>query len=373
MTLDPSEFRSILEKNGIRFFTGVPDSLLKEFCLEVSERAGDQHVITANEGSAVALASGWHLATGETALVYLQNSGLGNTVNPLVSLADPAVYGVPMLLLIGWRGEPGTKDEPQHVRQGSITLSLLDTLGVPHNICPADAASAEQTVQDLLATARSERRPVALVVPAGTFGTCAVESSRSNDGALSREEAIEEVVARVGSAHVVATTGMISRELFELREKRGERHDRDFLTVGSMGHASAIALGVALAHPDEPVYCFDGDGALLMHAGTVAAIGTAAPKHFRHIVFNNDAHDSVGGQPTAGSHTDFPKLALSCGYTYAASASDADSLARALTELESVTGPALLEVRVRRGARSDLGRPTQTPQESADAFRASFE
>lgn len=368
----PRQFITSLHQSGISFFTGVPDSLLKEFCFGLSDLSPATHVTAANEGAAVALAAGHYLATGNLAFVYLQNSGLGNAINPLVSLADPAVYGIPMLLMIGWRGEPEIPDEPQHVRQGAITPALLETLGIPYQILPQDGAQAHEAVARIVSIAKKERRPVALIVRKGTFSTCEIANKQEDRAPMTREEALECVIESAESAHVVATTGMLSRELFEMRERHKESHARDFLTVGSMGHASSIALGIALARPGEPVWCLDGDGALLMHLGSLTTIGKSAPKNLWHVVFNNRAHDSVGGHPTAADTADLVALAKAAGYPTAFSATNQNELVSVLASFARAQGPAFLEIHVRRGARGDLGRPTETPRKSADAFRGSF-
>lgn len=363
-----SSFFDALKRGGADFFTGVPDSLLKDLCAYITEHARGAHVIAANEGNAVALAAGHHLATGRAAIVYMQNSGLGNTVNPLLSLADKAVYRIPMLLIIGWRGEPGVHDEPQHRAQGPLTIPLLRTLGIPHVILPQSERAAVRAAERAYARAQKEGRAVALVVRAGTFSPHALAAAPSSYP-LTREAALHIALGELPkNAVVVSTTGKLSRELFEWRKERGGRHGKDFLTVGSMGHASQIALGIALSKPRRPVYCFDGDGAALMHLGGWAIIGQEAPKQFRHVVFNNGMHESVGGQPTAGFDTDFPAIARACGYRVALAASNAHSLEVAMQKLRRAVGPAFLEIRVRGGSRKDLGRPTRTPLENKQDF-----
>jgi len=359
-----------LADNGVSFYAGVPDSLLEAFCAYVTDSTDpSRHIITANEGGAVALAAGYHLATGEMGLVYLQNSGLGNTVNPLTSLADSETYGFPVLLMIGWRGEPGKKDEPQHVKMGQATAPLLDALGVPQFILPEGEAEAVATIGRSLQYARSASAPFALIVRKGTFQPYELQGKRPDAYVMSREQAISSVLETLpASAAVVSTTGMPSRELFELREKREESHDSDFLTVGSMGHCSQIALGIALASPRRPVFCLDGDGAVLMHMGGLAIVGSLGAKNFKHVVFNNGAHDSVGGQPTVGCDIDLCAIARGCGYAAALRADGAADLAERLSELVSTDGPALLEVRIRRGARKDLGRPANTPARTKHQF-----
>lgn len=366
--IDPARFFSHLEAEGVGFFAGVPDSLLADFCAYVEDHA-ERHLIAANEGAAVALAMGHHLATGGVGCVYLQNSGLGNCVNPLTSLVDPAVYRVPMLLVIGWRGEPGKSDEPQHRHMGVVTQPVLEALAVPHTVLPSDEGEALAAASAALAEARARGGAHALVVKKGTFSSYAGKKSAARYE-LSREAAIAAVVAALpDEALVISTTGKPSRELFEIRVGRGEPND-DLLTVGGMGHASQIALGAALADPRRPVFCLDGDGAVLMHMGALSTIGTRGTPGFRHVVLNNAAHESVGGQPTVGFDVDFCAIARACGYRDAWRVEAADKLAPAVARLIATEGPVLLEVRIRCGSRKDLGRPTQSPLDTKLAFMA---
>ena len=361
--VDPQVFFNALRARGFEFFTGVPDSLLKDFCAYVTDHtASSGHIIAANEGGAVALAAGHYLATGRPGVVYMQNSGQGNAVNPLTSLADADVFGIPMLLLVGWRGEPGTEDEPQHVKQGKVTLELFETLGVRCEVLPESPDEAIAALNRAATALTRESMPYALVIKNGTFSGYRLQSELKTNYELNREGALRLIVDALGSdAIVVATTGKTSRELFELREAAAATHAADFRTVGCMGHASQIALGIALARPERRVFCLDGDGAVIMQMGGLAIIGTQAPPNFRHIVINNGAHDSVGGQPTAGFALDLPQLARACGYRWAQTASTRAEIENALTALTSAEGPALLELRVNKGARANLGRPTVTP------------
>lgn len=363
------DFVDWLETLGVDFFTGVPDSLLKPVCFYLADHAGDKHVVTANEGGAVALACGYHLATGKVPLVYLQNSGLGNTVNPLLSLADRDVYSIPLLLLIGWRGEPGTKDEPQHVKQGKVTVNQLDGMGIPHRILPDEPEAARQLVSELLEIAAAESRPVALLVRDKTFEPYKPTVKAASDFEMTREEAIGAVVAALGESDaIVSTTGKISRELYECRDRAGQGHQQEFLTVGSMGHASQIAMGIALARPDRQVYCLDGDGAMLMHMGSSAIVGAAGVTNFKHVIFNNGVHDSVGGMPSAGLHVSFTEIVKACGYTETWRVERRENLAETVSQLRAAKGPAMLEVMVQKGARTDLGRPKTSPIENKTAF-----
>ena len=363
------EFHEWLVALGVDFYAGVPDSLLKPVCFYLADHAGDKHVVAANEGAAVALACGYHLATGKVPLVYMQNSGQGNAVNPLLSLADPDVYSIPMLLLIGWRGEPGTKDEPQHVKQGKVTVSMLEAMGIPWRVLEPEPGAARRSVDELVAIAAAENRPVALLVRKGTFEPYKPKDQPSGDFEMTREEAIEAVAAQLGERDaIVSTTGHISRELYEYRARNGHGHQRDFLTVGAMGHASQIAMGIALAKPDRQVFCLDGDGAMLMHMGGAAIVGAAGVPNFKHVILNNGVHDSVGGMATAGLRVSFTDIAKACGYSEAWRIERSEDLAEKVAELRAMTGPAMLEIMVRKGARADLGRPKTSPIENKRAF-----
>ena len=366
----PQFFIKTLRQLGIDFFAGVPDSLLKNICAYISDHLNERHnIIAANEGGAIGLAAGYYLATGKVGCVYMQNSGEGNIINPLASLTDKDVYNIPVLLLIGWRGCPGVHDEPQHVKQGKVTLELLDTMGVHNVVLSKEEDVASQQIADAIAYINNTNEVYALVVEKDTFDSYTLQDIRPNNLTLSREEAIQTVAAALDSKDViVSTTGMISRELFEYRTEKGEGHERDFLTVGSMGHASQIALGIALEKPNRHVWCFDGDGAVIMHMGGMAIVAQKSPSNFIHVVFNNGAHDSVGGQPTVGLDIDLCAIAKAVGYKAAFSAETRDSLAALLCEAKGLDGPILIEVRVRKGNRKNLGRPTTTPIQNKDAF-----
>lgn len=367
--IDNKKFFDSLVLNGVEFFTGVPDSLLKNICAYVTDHSDDdQHIITANEGNAVALATGYHLATGKLPLVYFQNSGLGNIINPLVSLADEEVYQIPMILMIGWRGEPDVKDEPQHQKQGRVQNQLLDTMEVPYRTLHSGISDIYGFVTDVVDLAKQRNTPVAIIVKKGTFKQYQLQNEDKSIFELTRERAIELVLDSLhGDPIIVSTTGKTSREVFEYRERHEQGHRNDFLTVGSMGHTSQIALGVALK-TDRKVICLDGDGSVIMHMGALAINGSYAPENFIHLVINNGAHDSVGGQPTVGFQINIPKIAEGCGYRYVKSVNQETELVRVFEEILSKKGPSLLEVKVRKGARPDLGRPTTTPVENKKAL-----
>ncbi|PHZ86262.1 phosphonopyruvate decarboxylase [Paremcibacter congregatus] len=370
--IKPEDFYGEMNKNGLAYFTGVPDSLLKSFCAYVSDFTfAGNHVIAANEGGAIGLAIGYHLATGNTPVVYLQNSGLGNTINPLLSLADQKVYGIPMVLLIGWRGEitrdgQQLKDEPQHKKQGQVTEAMLTAMGISYKIIDADTKDYPAILAEMTVEAKSSSQPVALLVRKGTFAPYHLRMGDTPEQSglkrLSRERAIALLVDKMPDASfVVSTTGMASRELYELRSQKKQGHEKDFLVVGGMGHASQIACEMS-RRSEKQIYCLDGDGAFLMHMGSTAL--NAAGK-FCHIVLNNQVHDSVGGQPTAASGIDIPAIALACGYQAAETVETEADLIHAMDMLADFKkkGSCLLEVKVIPGARKDLGRPGLSSQE----------
>ena len=365
----PEFFIEKLRENGIDCFAGVPDSLLKNICAYITDHCDAEHnIIAANEGAAVGIAAGHYLATRKPACVYMQNSGEGNIINPLASLTDEEVYNIPVLLLIGWRGCPGVHDEPQHVKQGKVTTSLLNVMGVNYEVLSKEEDKAEKQIANAI-KALQNKEVFALVIEKDTFEDYKLQNVEVNDLTMSREEAIQTVAAALGEKDcIVSTTGMISRELFEYRAAKGQGHERDFLTVGSMGHASQIALGIAMAKPDRKVWCFDGDGAAIMHMGSMAIVANKAPKNYVHVVFNNGAHDSVGGQPTVGLKIDLPAVAKAVGYTNAFSVENKEDLLEALRAVKMVKGPVLLQVCVKKGNRKDLGRPTTTPIQNKEAL-----
>ena len=365
----PEYFIEKLRENGIDCFAGVPDSLLKNMCAYITDHFDAAHnIIAANEGAAVGLAAGHYLATGKPACVYMQNSGEGNIINPLASLTDQEVYNIPVLLLIGWRGRPGVHDEPQHVKQGKVTTGLLNVMGINYEVLAKEEDKAEKQILKAL-KALQNKEVFALVIEKDTFEDYKLQNVEVNDLTMSREEAIQTVAAALGEKDcIVSTTGMISRELFEYRAAMNQGHERDFLTVGSMGHASQIALGIALAQPERRVWCFDGDGAAIMHMGSMAIVANKAPKNYVHVVFNNGAHDSVGGQPTVGLKIDLPAVAKAVGYKATYTVDSKDALNVILSEAKNQEGPILVEIKVKKGNRKDLGRPNTTPIQNKEAL-----
>ena len=365
--------RKFMEILGADFYTGVPDSQLKALCNCLMDTWGldpRHHVIAANEGNCAALAAGYHLATGKVPVVYMQNSGEGNIINPAASLLNEQVYAIPVIFVIGWRGEPGVHDEPQHVYQGQVTLPLLETMGIP--ACVVDAGTTEEELRAAMERFRpllARGLDVAFVIRKGAL-TDAPKVTYANDWPMTREEIIRHIAAAAGDDPIVSTTGKASRELFEIREERGEDHRRDFLTVGSMGHASSIALGIALMRPERRVWCVDGDGAALMHMGAMAVLGAKRPGNLIHVVINNGAHETVGGMPTVANQADLTAVARACGYPLAMRAADPEELDRALAEARTAGKLCFLEVMCGIGARENLGRPTTTPRENKEAFMA---
>lgn len=368
--ITPKFFIDKLKTLGIDFYAGVPDSLLKNICAYISDNLDERHnIIAANEGGAVALAAGYHLATGKIGCVYMQNSGEGNIINPLASLTDKEVYNIPVLLLIGWRGRPGVHDEPQHVKQGKITTGLLNTMGINYDVLSKEEEKAARQLEHAVSIMKSTNEVYALVIEKDTFEAYTLQHEEETSLSLGREEAIQAVAASIGAKDaIVGTTGMISRELFEHRKKTGEGHERDFLTVGAMGHASQIALGIAMEQPGRTIWCFDGDGACIMHMGAMAIVASKSPKNYVHVMFNNGAHDSVGGQPTVGLKIDIPAIARAVGYKAVYSVDGKDALEETLHEIKNMEGPVFLEVKVKKGNRKDLGRPTTTPIQNKEAL-----
>lgn len=366
----PEFFVNTLKEYGIDFYAGVPDSLLKNICAYITDNLPvEQNIIAANEGGAMGIAAGYHLATGNIPVVYMQNSGEGNIINPLASLTDKEVYNIPVLLVIGWRGRPGVKDEPQHVKQGKVTTGLLNIMGINYAILPKDEEEAAKQIKIAVDYMKATNECYALVIEKDTFDAYKLNNVETNDLTMTREEAIKKVASTIeDNACIVSTTGMISRELFEARTAWNQGHERDFLTVGSMGHASQIALGIALQKANRKVYCFDGDGASIMHMGNMAITASMKCNNYVHVVFNNGAHDSVGGQPTVGLKIDLCAVAKAVGYKATFSVETMEQLESILPEVRNVEGPVFLQVCVKKGNRKDLGRPTTTPIQNKKAF-----
>ncbi len=362
--VDTQVFYEYLKSKGLDFFVGVPDSLLKDLCACIKENSkSDENIITANEGNAIAIACGRYLSTGKIGITYMQNSGLGNCVNPLLSLIDEDVYNIPELLIVGYRGEPGVHDEPQHVKQGKLTLPLLETMGIPYVILGEDF---KKQVDEAYKYMTETKKPYALVVKKGTFTSYKL-TKKNNDYPMSREEALKEIIKKLNkNDFIVSTTGKTSREIFEIREANKEGHGNDFLTVGSMGHTSSIALGMSLG-TKKKVYCIDGDGSFIMHMGASAIVANNQKNNLRYILINNGAHESVGGQPTLALDIDCKKILEAVGFKKVYQAKSKNTLKKYLDVMKDEPKSALI-VYVHQGSREDLGRPTKTPIENKEAI-----
>ena len=361
----------LVEIVGSDFYTGVPDSQLKALCNYLMNTYGiDQkhHVIAANEGNCTALAAGYHLATGKVPVVYMQNSGEGNIINPVASLLNDKVYAIPMVFIVGWRGEPGIHDEPQHIYQGEVTVKLLEDMDIKTFIIgkettDEEVAAAMEEFREVL----SRGKTVAFVIRKGAISYDG-KVKYTNDNTMVREEIIQHILNASDEDPIVSTTGKASRELFEIRVANGQSHKYDFLTVGSMGHSSSIALGVAINKPNTRIWCIDGDGAVLMHMGSMAVLGANAPKNMIHIVINNGAHETVGGMPTVASKIDLVAIAKACGYPNAVSVDTFEALDAELEAAKERDELSLIEVKCSIGARDNLGRPTTTALENKENF-----
>jgi phosphonopyruvate decarboxylase len=362
-----------IEITGADFFTGVPDSQLKALCNFLMFKYGIDgvhHIIAANEGNCTAIAAGYHLATGKVPLVYMQNSGEGNIINPVASLLNDKVYAIPTIFVIGWRGEPGVHDEPQHIYQGEVTLKLLEDMDISYFV-----VSKETDYSTLNATMSgfkkllSKGKQVAFVIQKNALEFDG-KVKYTNDNLMKREDIIKHITLFTGDDSIVSTTGKASRELFEIREANNQPHGYDFLTVGSMGHSSSIALGIALQKPEKKLWIIDGDGATLMHMGSLAVLGSNGPKNVVHVIINNGAHETVGGQPTVMNKIDLVSLAKACGYARAISVDNFDDLDSALKAAKELDELCLIEVKCAIGAREDLGRPTTTAKDNKEKFMA---
>lgn len=369
--LDQNRVFEELKRNGIDFFTGVPDSYLNGFCNYALSRFPERNVIAANEGNAVGIAAGHYFATGEIPLVYMQNSGMGNAVNPLASLADKEVYAVPMLLLIGWRGQGNTEPKhPQHKLQGEITPGLLELMHIPYTVLTDDDAAFAETAEKAARYCRETRQPYGLIAPKGVMADPDKPNNRDDLYPMSREETMEVILDNMPADTVYsATTGRATRELFFLRERRGEGKQHDYLNVGSMGHASSVALGIALAKPDRKVVVLDGDSACIMHMGAMTMVSKLQAPNFLHVVLNNGAHESVGGQPSAGHRISLTEIAEGCGYrTVGHAAETKEELVAALEELADSDRASFLDVRIHKGLSGKLPPLDFDHREAIDAL-----
>ena len=372
--IDPVDFIDKCEQLGVGFFTGVPDSSMKSLCNAIcNKHDSGSHVISVNEGAAVSLASGVHLGNGQVPLVYFQNSGQGNSLNPLISLASKEVFSIPMIILVGWRGKPGSFDEPQHTLQGKVTEEIFKEISIKVILLSGEEEEAYSQLEEACSTAIEDSAPVCILVESGTFSECNLVAKETRDGLPGREDAIERILSMYDKEAVfISTTGKTSREVFEIRQRLGQSHERDFLVVGSMGHCAHISLGLAMARPDVEVICIDGDGSVLMHMGSLPTIGELGCKNLTHVIINNGVHESVGGHRITSPELDFSEVARSCGYSESIRVSDLERLVETLQDWKKIDGPKLIEIMTRAGSRKDLGRPGITPLKVKESFMRSL-
>ena len=364
-----NNFLKFLKKNEINFFTGVPDSLLKNFCLLVEQKIDKKnHIISANEGSAMGIAAGYHLATNKIPLIYLQNSGFGNIINPLLSLIDKRVYSIPVIILMGWRGEPKSNDEPQHLAQGELTLNLIKTLKSNYYILKGDEKKDFKELRSQIKKLKINHKPLFILVKKNIINNSNVNIKKIQIK-FKREEAIKTIINILGKKNkYISTTGMISRELYEIRKHNKENHSSDFLTVGSMGHASQIALGYSIKSKKN-IVCLDGDGAFLMHMGGIATIGDMKLKNFTHILLNNRSHESVGGQRTTSEIINYAAIAKASGYQKVYGKVDSLSkLKSTLKKTKKIKALKFIECIISPGHRKNLGRPKELPIQNKKSF-----
>lgn len=364
--IDAHKFFDHITSQGITSFAGVPDSLLKHLCSCIEDRAPKKnHIITSNEGAAIGFGIGSYLATSQPSFIYLQNSGIGNIINPLLSLASSEVYGIPMIIMIGWRGMQGVKDEPQHIHQGRVMIDTIEAMEIPYFILDEDESAGLAQTSNAILTAKKNKTPVIIVVKKNTFKNYKKKNNEFDQNGTTREAALIGAIDLIPTnSIVVSTTGMLSRELFEYRASLNDGHHKDFLTVGGMGHANQIALGIANSKSSSNVYCFDGDGAALMHLGSLAIIGQSKIKNYTHIIFNNGSHDSVGGQPTVGKKINFCEIGKACGYKTSNKVNSQEQLKDVFQEIAYLDGPHLIDFQVVKGNRDNIGRPTSSPEEN---------
>ena len=362
--IDTFEFYNYLVNNSIDFFAGVPDSLLKDLCACIKVNAlKEKNIITANEGNAVAMAAGYYLSTGRIGCIYMQNSGEGNIINPMLSLLDEDVYAIPVLLIIGWRGEPGIHDEPQHIKQGKVTLSLLEVMGIKYKIL---TQNYKKDLQNVIEYMKKESKPYALIIQKGLFKPYHIDIEESSYF-LSREDALKEILSNLNEIDIiVSTTGKTSREIYEIRESNYQDHSNDFLTVGSMGHTASIAYGIAVG-TNRNVWCIDGDGSFIMHMGSIGVIGSNIPANYKYILNDNNAHESVGGQPTCSKFLDIPSIIRACGFKEVIVAESNEEIKKGIERMRIKESIAMI-IHTKQGSRENLGRPSTTPQDNKIAL-----
>jgi phosphonopyruvate decarboxylase len=345
-----------LKNLGIDFFAGVPDSLLNNFCLYMVENIPDgQHVMAANEGNAIAIAAGHYMATGNIPLVYMQNSGIGNATNPLLSLTHDSVYGIPMILVIGWRGDPAFNDHAQHKKQGELTPVLMKDMDIPYEILDDENTVVEKFTW-AIDKAKEISAPVALIAKKAILTEKVKKQEYPESKLMNREEAVSAVVDVLGEdAIYLGTTGRATREVHEQLKEHGVGEGHEWQNVGSMGHVSSVGLGIALAKPEQKVVVFDGDAAAVMHMGALATNCRYKAGNLIHIVLNNGVNESVGGQPSAGYVVNLTEVAAACGYRTPGHAVETrEELQAIMKNYKNGEMPLFLDVHVRQGIRSDM-------------------
>ena len=344
-----------LKKNKINFFTGVPDSILKNFSNHLEKYPQKKHVIATNEGSATSLGIGYYLSTKKIPCVYLQNSGLSNAINPLISIASKTVYSIPLFLMIGWRGSPKEIDEPQHLAKGKITQNLLRLLKI--NFCILRKENDLKKLKKLIIMSRQKKQAVACLIEKNTLQTRKKKLKNKNNGSILRSDFIRNFLNLIPKkCKIISTTGYTSRELMEIRKKTKSKNGKDFYMVGGMGHSSSVATGYAL-NSKKQIFCLDGDGSILMHLGPLRTVGYLKNKNLKHIILNNNSHESVGGQITNAEGIDFKKLSISVGYKNYFKITNNKNIKAVLSKFIKIKGPSFLEVKIKNGTLKKLSRP----------------
>ena len=359
-----------LDRTGVKFFTGVPDSLLNDFCLYMMNNIPDsRHVMAANEGNAISIAAGNYMATGNIPLVYMQNSGIGNATNPLLSLTHDCVYGIPLIMVIGWRGDPSINDHAQHKKQGELTPVLMKDMDIPYEILDNDDTVIEKFTW-AVNKAREISSPVALIAKKAILTQKEKKQVYPESPLMNREEAVSAVIDVFGEDAVyLGTTGRATREVHEQLRMHGISEGHEWQNVGSMGHVSSVGLGLALALPDKRIVVFDGDAAVVMHMGSLATNCRYKASNLIHVVLNNGVNESVGGQQSAGQLIDLTGVAKSCGYRNVGHAiKTKEELQHVLKTLPGNDMPTFVDVYVRQGIRPDMPKLNINHKEQKEAL-----
>ncbi len=354
--INPIKFIEFFKRNKISFFTGVPDSTLKNFTYLLNKEFKNHYPVY-NEGSAISLAIGYHLSKKNIACVYLQNSGLSNAINPLISIAHKKVYSIPLLILIGWRGSPkGPPDEPQHHVKGKITKDILKLLDIKTIVLNDENDFSK--LKKLINFSKNNNRAVACLIKNNTFKNVNLTFKKKHKKSkIYRKEVLDELLKQIKKkTKIISTTGFTSREIYQLRKEKNYQNGKDFYMVGGMGHAGMVSLGVAINEKNQ-IICLDGDGSILMHMGSLKTQGLFGRKNFKHILLNNNCHESVGEQDTFAEGTNFPKLCKMLGYKNVFEISYKKDLKKKLNSFLKSNGPSFLEIKIRTGTLKNLIRP----------------